>query len=148
MTGHRSHEHYEALLMKAVDGLLSADERGELEDHLTSCEACAAELSDFQDIKRTTDAMTERILCDAQIEPPRPAAPAVALLKLSFTLLLAGLLILMGFAVYTMAIDSQVPLLIKVAMALVGAGLLGLLGYALRIRARAVGRDPYEEIDR
>ncbi len=147
MTGDRPHEHYEALLMKAVDGLLSADERRELDDHLACCEACAAELSDFRDIKRATDAMTERILRDAQIEPPRPAAPTRAVLKLSFTLLLVGLLILIGFAGYRMAIDAQVPPLLKLAAALTGAGLLGLFGYVLHIRARAAGRDPYEEID-
>ncbi len=148
MTGHPSHDHYEGLLMKAVDGLLSDDERRELDEHLASCESCAAELADFRDIQQTTDAMTERILADAQIEPPRLTAPARGAVKLSFALLLAGLLILLGFAGYQMALDSAVPPLIKVAVALVTAGLLGLLGYALRVRARALGRDPYEEIDR
>jgi len=148
MTSQPSHDHYEGLLMKAVDGLLSDDERLELDEHLASCETCAAELSDFRDIQQATDAMTERILADAQIESPRLTAPARGVLNLSFALLLAGLLILLGFAGYHMAMDAQVPPLVKVAVALVTAGLLGMLGYTLRIRARAAQRDPYEEIDR
>jgi len=147
MTSQPSHDYYEGLLMKAVDGLLSEDEQRQLDEHLADCESCAAELDDFHDIKQTTDAMTQRILADAEIEPPRLTPPARGVIRLSFALLLAGLVILLGYGGYQMAIDAQVPLLVKVAVALVTAGLLGLLGYVLRVRARAHGRDPYEEID-
>ncbi len=140
-------EHYEALLMKAVDGVLSADERRELDAYLKDHPELAAELDDFNHIKETTDAMTARILQDARIEPPRPAAPARALIGGSFLLLLAATLLLLGFAGYHIAVDPEVPTLVKLAFALGAGGLAGLLAHVLRVRARAAGRDPYEEID-
>jgi hypothetical protein len=139
---------YEALLMKAVDGLLSPEEKTELDAYLAEHPELAAELDDYSDIKETTDAMTTRILQDANIEPPRPTAPTKALLSGSFMLVLAGALLLLGFAGYQFAIDSEVPMLVKIGAALAGAGLLSIFGYTLRIRMRAAGRDPYEEIDR
>jgi anti-sigma factor RsiW len=139
--------HYEALLMKSVDGLLSPDEKAELDAHLASHPELAAELDDFNQIKETTDAMTTRILQDADIEPPRASASTKAVLTTSFLLMLAGSLLLLGFAGYEFAIDSSVPPLVKWGAALAGAGLLVAFAYTLRIRMRAIGRDPYEEID-
>lgn len=145
MTVQRPHEQFEVLLVKAVDGALSDQERRELEDHLATCSECAEELSDFRLIKETTDAMTSRILQDAALEPLRPTGVARAWLSLSFALLLVGALLLLGFFGYTVAVASDVPWIVKAGLAAGSAGLLGLLGYTLRARLR--GRDPYEEID-
>lgn len=143
------HEHYEALLMKAVDGLLSASERDELDAHLADCEVCGAELADFRRIKETTDAMTQRILQDVAIEPPRETRPVRWFLGTSFLVMLLGALLLGGFAAYSLFGDPKVPLVVKIGSGAMALGLLGLLAYVLRVRARAAGgRDPYEEIDR
>ena len=149
MSPSAEHERYEALLNKAVDGLLSASERRELSAHLDGCEACAAELEDFRRIKETTDAMTQRIVRDVEIEPPRETPPARWLLGTSFLVMLFGALLLIGFAAYALFVDPTVPMVVKVGSAAMGAGALGLLAYVLRVRARAAGRrDPYDEIDR
>lgn len=53
----------------------------------------------------------------------------------------------MGFAAWGFALDSAVPLAIKVAVGAGGAGLFALFLHVLRIRRRALGHDPYREID-
>jgi anti-sigma factor RsiW len=141
------HERFEILLVKAVDEVITPQERRELEAHIQGCERCREELEDFIQIKRTTDSMTSRILADVAIEPPRERAGARAALGLGFFLLLAGALLLLGFAGYTFLADAAVPLAIKVGTSGLGLGVLVLLIYVLRIRARALKRDPYKEID-
>lgn len=148
MSARAQHERYEQLLMKAVDGLLTPSERRELDEHLAGCPRCRAELDDFAAIKETTDAMTERILRDAAIEPYRPAPTARWVLSLGFLLLLAGGLVLLGYAGYVLFSDLTVPLPVKLGAGAAGLGTLLLAGYVLRIRARSRGRDPYAEIDR
>jgi anti-sigma factor RsiW len=142
-----NHEHYEHLLVKAVDDALSAEERAELDAHLRTCHACASELKDFQLIKETTDAMTSRIMHDARIEPPRTTGAAKIWIQASLLLLLLGALMLTGFAGYALFADAAVPVVVKIGSAVAAMGGLGLLTYVLRLRARAAGKDPYEEID-
>jgi len=143
-----AHERYEALLVKATDGLLTDDERSELDVHLESCRECAEELADFHVIKETTDAMTSRILAHATIEPPRLRGAPRAWVIVCWLLMLTGMLLFIGRSGYELVRDETVPLTIKVGIGLLAGGALGLLAYVLRVRARAVGRDPYVEIDR
>lgn len=147
MTRGHEHERYEILLVKAVDGQLTAAERRELDAHLLSCAACRAELEDFNLIKETTDAMTQRILSDAAIEPPREPGGVRAALGLGFLLLLAGALLLLGFAGYTLLADAGVPLIVKAGAGALGLGVLVLSAYVVLLRRRAARRDPYREID-
>ena len=55
---------------------------------------------------------------------------------------------LLGYAAYALFVDAAVPLPVKLGAGAMGAGTLVLAAYVARIRARAMGRDPYEEIDR
>jgi len=142
-----AHERYEVLLVKATDGMLTDAERGELDAHLAECASCREELDDFAKIKETTDAMTDRILKDALIEPPREAPSTRALLSASFVALLVGTLVLLGFAAYTFFADAEVPWPVKLGAGVAGLGALALLLYTLRVRLRALKRDPYREID-
>lgn len=144
-----SHERYETLLMRAVDGVIGDDEQGELDEHIETCAECREELTDFRDIKAATDAMTARILQDARIEPPRETPAARASISVAFLAILSGVLLLLGFAGWTFATDPNVPPVVKIGAALCSLGGLVLLGYTLMLRYRARrGRDPYQEIDR
>jgi anti-sigma factor RsiW len=149
MSGNGSHEVYEVLVVKAVDGQLTPAERAQLDAHLPSCPSCRDELRDFRHIKEATDMIRSRIMRDAEIEAPRPSARARAALGTGLVLVLIGALTLLGFSAYTFFADSAISPLVRVATGLVGAGALVLLAYVLRIRLRAVrgGRDPYREID-
>jgi len=142
-----SHERYEILLVKATDGLLDDAELAELEEHLSQCESCRDELHDFRLIKEATDAMSARILADADIEPPRESAATRGVLTIAFLLLLVGGALLYGVAAYLFLRDPQVPLWARLGVGLGGAGALLLLGHVLRLCLRAWRRDPYREID-
>lgn len=143
----RSHERFEHLLVRATDGLLEPDELAQLERHLEQCERCRDELHDFRRIKEATDAMTARILADASIEPVRPGAATRGVLSLGFLLLAAGALVLVGFAAYLFFFVSPPPLWVRLGVALGALGGLLLLGHVLRVRLRALKRDPYREVD-
>lgn len=146
--GAPAHGRYETLLVKAADGLLGQAEQAELEAHLEQCAACREELRDFHLLKETTDAMVDRILADAAIEPPREPPRVRAKLNLAFVLVLGALVLLFGYAVVLFFADPKVPLLLRLALGAGGLGALILFVHVLRLRLRSVGRDPYDEVDR
>lgn len=148
MTIKRDQEYYEGLVVKAVDGQLSAAESDDLERYLQEHPEMREELADFTLIKETTDAMVGRIMADADIEPPRETPPTKALIGGSYLLLLTGALLLIGFSVFTFLTDSEVPPIVKIGSSIGGIGALLLFAHYLRLRLRAVGTDPYREIDR
>jgi anti-sigma factor RsiW len=139
------HARYEVLLMKAVDGVIAADERAALDEHVASCASCRDELADFRSIKETTDTMRQRIALAAELSPAREIGAPRALVSSSFALLLLAAIVLLGFAAYTFAFDAHVPIIVKLGASLAAIGALGLLAHTLHARSR--GRDPYQEID-
>lgn len=147
MKANRPHEHYEALLMKKVDGLLNESERLELERHLSRCDECREELEDFLDVKEATDMMTNRILADADIEPLREGPRTRAVLGVGMVLFIAGMLVMMGYGYYVFWMDPTVSIVLKVGFGLLSVGTVVLFIYVLRVRLRGRKRDPYREVD-
>lgn len=138
----------EALLVKAVDGLLSDEEAARLERLLDAQPELRGELEMDMSIKATTDAMTARILEDARIEPVRPSPRGRTVLGTGFFLVFAGLAVLFGFGLHALMTDPEVPALVRLGVVAAGFGVATLFGYVLRVRLRAAGRDPYGEVDR
>jgi anti-sigma factor RsiW len=130
-----SHEHFEALLVKAVDRCLTAGEREELEAHLTSCPSCRAELDDFRVIKDATDAICRQVAPGAGIALSplrrRPLPPAVAVGAVS---LLSVALVLLSYGVYGVMVERSMPLHVKAGSGFLGLGVLLALGLVLRRR--------------
>ncbi len=147
MSAPTGHEQYEILLVKAVDGQLNAGEERQLAEHMERCGQCREELADFTAIKETTDAMTERIMQDAIIEPPRESAPARAWIIICSLLVIGGLGLLYGFGALQLLADPSVPLPVKIGTGAAALGVVGLLIYLLRVKLRGAGKDPYREID-
>ncbi len=141
------HQIFEHLLMKAIDQQLNAEERQRFEAHLVTCRTCQEEYQDFKAIKDRTDTLSQRIMQDAAGIPPRERPGARRLVTLATLSIVAGLLFLIAFAGYHLALDPQTPLLVKSAAALVTAGGLALASHAFYQRARAHRTDPYQEID-
>jgi len=142
-----THESWELLLMKAVDGVLEPEERPLFDAHLAECQGCRDELADFNAIKGGTDQLRERILADARIEAPRPARAERRLIGLGTLLFVAGMVLLLGFSAYVFFADLNVPLPLKVALGLIGLGALVLFFFVARAKLRSLGVDPYNEID-
>lgn len=141
-------EQLEVLWVKAVDGLLSAEEAARLERLLDAQPGLREELELDMNIKATTDAMSARLLAEARIEAPRPTRRTRSVLGAGFFFVFAGLAILFGFGLHVLMTDPEVPNLVRAGVLIAGFGVATLLGYVLRIRLRAVGNDPYEEVDR
>ena len=139
---------YEELAMRAVDGLLTESEAAELAAFTEGRPDRTAEIEDFHDIKRSTNAMRDRIAATARIEPARPDRVTQSTLHLAFVLIWAGLIGLYGFAAYEFLVDPETPVWIKTAGGLFGVGLVILFLYVLRVRLRGLRHDPYAEIDR
>lgn len=141
-------ESIQALWVKATDGLLTSQEQVRLDEFLKTQPELRKELEMDMSIKASTDALTQRILAGAQIEPPRPGAATQAMFGLGFVGIFAGLCLLLGFGVHALMTDPEVPIWVQLGVALSGTGTAILFVHALRVRARAMGRDPYEEVDR
>ncbi len=141
-------ERIEELLMKATDGVLSAAESEELEALLEAHPERRAELEDYELIMGATDAMRDRIIAGAQIEPPRESASTFALLSLGWLLFFAGLCLIYGWALWALLSDPDTPWHVKGGVGLLGAGLALLFTHVARTRLRGLRHDPYSEIDR
>ena len=145
---HRVPEEIEALWVKAVDGLLTEAEAEQLEAFLEKQPELLEELEMDMQIKATTDGLTSRIMEDARIEPARPSPQGRSVLGLGFLFVFTGLAIVFGVGLHALLTDPEVPGLVRAGVVLAGFGVATLFGYVVRMRLRAVGRDPYAEVDR
>lgn len=141
-------ERWEILVNKAVDGVLSPEEERELEALVARSDERRDELADMRAIKDATDGLRQRIRASYEAEPARPSAP----LGLWWAVLGAagalGLASVAGHALFVLATDGSAPRpIVWGVLAMAGAAMLALGTLAIR-RARARGRDPYEEVDR
>ena len=139
---------YEVLVTKAVDGVISADERTELDALVKADPERAAEMADFESFKAETDAMTQRILQSARSAPPRASSTTKAGLNISFGLIFAGLIGLVSVMAYLFMTAPEISAPIKVAAGVFGAGVTGLMFHVIKTRMAGLKSDPYQEIDR
>jgi ferric-dicitrate binding protein FerR (iron transport regulator) len=138
----------ETLLVKAVDGLLTPEEQARLDTYLAAHPEARAALEEDMEIKAITDGWVQRIQADADLEPPRPSGPARAWLGAGMALAVGAGAVLVGFALWMLLTDPEVPAVVRGAVAAGGLGGAALLGYVLKVRLRALGKDPYREVDR
>lgn len=143
-----SESNFEALLMKAVDGVLTEAEERELEAYLEAHPEAVDELEDYREIKEVTDQMTERMLADARLEPFRETPGQRSFSWVAFAMIFAGLTMILAFTFERLFADPDVPWAIRFGAALVLGGVTALFLRTLWRRVRTLGTDPYEEIDR
>lgn len=136
------------LWVKSVDGLATPQEQAELEAFLETQPELRKELQMDAEVKASTDALTQRILADAQLEPPRGAKGARWMISAGFVAVLLGALTVLGFAGYLVFSDPELPQVLRWGLASLAMGVCVLFLYELKVRIRASGRDPYEELDR
>lgn len=141
-----SHTHYQELMMKAVDGFLSAEEAEEWDAHLGSCEVCAQEFAAFADIQAHTTEYRQRMLYEYRAMDVRRSGAAVK--GVGLTLLGGGYLTLVASSLGLMVLDPGLPLWIKVSTGAVVLGLGLLFGKVVADRMRTLKSDTYMEVDR
>ncbi|MFN3201600.1 MAG: hypothetical protein ACE366_24570 [Bradymonadia bacterium] len=131
------------LLMKAVDGLLTAPEQAEFEALLAAEPALKQEYEEMSGVKSETDTLAHRIRATG----PRESEAGRRTVGFATTLIVAGTALLAGYATYEFIAHPHVPTVVQVGIGAVAAGVVALLGKVIAGRLSA-GRDPYEEIDR
>ncbi len=136
----------EELLMKAVDGLLNREEQQELAGRIEERPELALELKDFQTIKISTDAMTQRILEDAQLENHEKYLDSSPWTRGSFWAIAGGTLLLSLFAL-SQLLTASLPWIVQLGLILVVGGLSIVFTKILFHRLRTSSRDPYKDID-
>ncbi len=136
------------LWVKSVDGLATAQEQDELQTFLNAHPQLRQELQMDLQIKASTDALTRRILADADIEAPRAGRGARWVRGAGFGAVLLGALTVIGFAGYLVFTDPEIPEVLRWGLASLAGGVGLLFAYELKVRIRASGRDPYQELDR
>ncbi len=137
----------EHLMMKAVDGMLTPQEKFELDERLAQDPQAQQELQAFVDIKASTDALADRIFMDAALDPIERHAPLAVQKRESLGLALLGLgsAGLLGYGVYALLFKAALPLFLKLSFCGAGLGLALLFAQIAWRRMRTP--DPYKEID-
>lgn len=141
-------ERFEALMVMATDGVISAAEREELMSYLADKPQERAELDQHLALKAVTDGWMARLEADLMADRAEASVPRRAVQGLGVLLLALGLAVL-SFAGPILAIqDPEVPLSIKagIGLSIGGAAVLLLALVAGRLRDRK--HDPYTEVIR
>ncbi len=136
------------LMMKHVDGVITAGEAATLDDHLASCEACRAELADYEEQKAVTDLIRERMQLDAALDGYWGGVYNRLEQRVGWVLILLGAAILCGFGLVQLVLSPDVPLWIRLGVGCLGAGSLVLLISVIRWRIVTGKKDRYTEVIR
>jgi len=141
-------EEAQGLMMKKVDGVLSAEEEGPLQSHLDSCAGCSAELTDFVDHKAATDLIRDRLQYDVALDQYWGGVYNRLEQRVGWSLVVIGVSICMAFGLVHTLISPDVPLWLRAGIGATGAGGLILLVSVIRWRLTTGRKDKYTEVIR
>ena len=68
--------------------------------------------------------------------------------KVAFTLIAAGILVLIGWGVKGFFLAADIPIWIRVAVGAIGVGVLILIGVAIKDRLSKQGKEDFKEVDK
>lgn len=141
-------DRFRELMMARVDGEISPDDLRELEAHLAECEDCRRELDEMEKIAELV----------GQIELPRPSEedmmnywPSIyARIErgAGWGLLIAGVVIWVGYGVFAFLTSPGIEALTKLLVALPVIGVVMLLVSVIRERYHVSKTERYKEIER
>jgi len=139
-------DHYGPLISAYVDDELDEEARADVEGHMGTCAACAAEMQALLRLRKEMGQMVLR-------EPPQvvwdeyPACVATrAWRNIGWVCVVGGTAAAVVIGVVAFACDPEVPALAKGIVGLMGVGLLSLLLSVAKQRCREAKTDPYTRI--
>ena len=68
--------------------------------------------------------------------------------KIAFTLIVAGILVLIGWGVKGFFLAADIPIWVRVAVGAIGVGVLILIGVAIKDRLLKQGKEDFKEVDK
>jgi ferric-dicitrate binding protein FerR (iron transport regulator) len=140
--------HYEALMVKVTDDTATPAEREALMRWLVDQPELRIELEKHQALRAVTDGWVARLEADLFEDRFRAKASTRWIQALGVGLVLAGITIMLGFAVVQTLTDPTAPLAIRLGFTGMMAGGLVLLVAAIRWRLQARKTDRYTEVIR
>jgi hypothetical protein len=68
--------------------------------------------------------------------------------KVAFSLIAAGILVLIGWGVKGFFLATDIPIWIRIAVGAIGVGVLILIGVAIKDRLSKQGKEDFKEVDK
>jgi len=146
-------ETIQALMMKVVDGVATADEETALREAIGDDSKWEQELRAYRRIKEVTDKMQLKDLPDSYWQGYWASVYRRTERGIGWVLLSLGAIILLASVGYVVLgnffVSPDVPLIVKIGVSAAGLGLIVLLVSILRERFFARGHERYEkEVER
>lgn len=138
----------ELRMMALLDGELPAEEARSVEEHLRTCSRCTDELRSFEEVIGLTKKARLAEPSDVEWERFQDGLYGRIERRSGWAFLAAGLVILLGFALYEIAVEPPIPTPVRVGAFLVVLGFLLLAVSVARGRWRAFRRDRYRHVKR
>ena len=139
--------HVGELLSGYIDGELTQQQAQRVRLHCESCQECARELEQLEELRREVGSSRLSPLSE-DIWREHMKEPTVEITRgLGWILFIAGVLGISGIAVYEFVIDTSMATHIKVITGLVWLGLGALLVSVLRQRLIERKSDKYKDVE-
>jgi len=135
-------------MMALLDGELPAEDARAVEDHLRGCPHCAEELRSFDAVIGLTKRARLAEPTDIEWERFQDGLYARIERRSGWAFFAAGLVILLGFALYEIAVEPPIPRVVRIGAFLVVLGFLLLAISVARGRWRAHRHDRYRHVKR
>ena len=68
--------------------------------------------------------------------------------KIAFTLIAAGIMVLIGWGVKGFFLATDIPVWIRIAVGAIGVGVVILIGVAIKDRLSKQGKEDFKEVDK
>lgn len=141
-------ESMKPLLMGFMDGELTPEQLADVNRHLTRCSNCRRELEDLRETCDPLRQVTFSEPTDEQLERLWRAPFSRLVRRTGLAMVLAGWLVLLGYAAVEIARDRSAELPLKLALTGIAVGFLILFAHVLTERLITHRCDPYKEIER
>lgn len=136
------------LLVGLLDRELTVDETREVNEHLIRCASCRAELERLREATGRLHAWSYQEPTDLVLSQVWKTPYSRFARNASLWMILAGYLLLVGYATYGFFVHGREPLPIKTGLAAILIGFGTLLCLTLRERFHTYKNDPYKDIQR
>ena len=134
--------------MRWLDGELPAPEAELYQAHVRECEECRRELASLGRIVRMTNELRLRPPDDAFWKGYWESVYRRSERRLGFVLLIAGVLLVLGYAIYRAATSPALLSYEGISVMLILVGLVVIFVSVARERYHEHKHDPYKEVER
>lgn len=139
---------YQTEGMRWLDGELSVQEAARYEGHVRECEECRSELSSLGRVVRMTEELKLRAPDDEFWSGYWESVYRKSERRLGFILLIAGVVALLGYALFRAVTSPSFLSYEGISVALILVGLVVIFVSVARERYHESKSDPYKEVER